>query len=525
MNTLRDTFVGFILVFLLFMVEVAYGTTFENLGASVRIGGPIGAQELLYRQVRFPKVKKAQEEMLGIRLKDQEVLEVAISCSGGGWRAMCCSTGFLCGAQDIGLLDTAMYISSLSGSTWLVAPWVYSGLDIQDYKKLVINAASTGIELKNPKETVHLMDNIWVKLAHLEHVNIVDFYGALLANSLLRGLKNGLHDIYLSDQRRVIDSGDWPMPIYTAILGEKGFEEQSFEFTPYEIGTRWLSAYIPTWAFGRVFSEGKTTNFAPEQYMGFMMGIFGSAFAASFKQAYDAVLKNAKLPDSINTQFAAGTFEIFKAFMSLIANTKNISDIRLFWAKVPNYAYKLDNNKFSECRGLKLADSGIVVDNPVFCTYRRPPYGDAPDIIFVFDSSATINFNELALLVRYAEKYNLKFPEIKEYKVEDNIIKIFKDDTDLSVPIIVYMPIVNGINLIGSRKIDKYYLRMLDGFCIQDAITFGFARTFNFDYTKRQAETLIAMTEFNILSVQEIIKQTMLDRIMLKRKLLTLMGD
>jgi hypothetical protein len=255
--------------------------------------------------------------------------------------------------------------------------------------------------------------------------------------------------------------------------------------------------------------------------MGFMMGIFGSAFAASFKEIYDAAIKNAKLPESINTQFASGTFDIFKAFLSLVANTKGISDIRLFWAKVPNYTYKLDDNKFSECHGLKLADSGVAIDNPVFCTYRRPPYGDAPDIIFVFDSSATINFNELALLVKYAEKYNLKFPEIKEYKVEENIISVFKDDTDLSVPIIVYMPIVNGINLIGSRKIDKYYLRLLDEFSIQDAIATGFARTFNFDYTKRQAETLIAMAEFNILSVEGIIKQVMTDRIMLKRKLLT----
>ena len=49
-------------------------------------------------------------------------------------------------------------------------------------------------------------------------------------------------------------------------------------------------------------------------------------------------------------------------------------------------------------------------------------------------------------------------------------------------------------------------------------ISAGFAGTFNFDYSKKQAEQLIAMTEFNIIYVSEIIKEIMREKIEKKRK-------
>ena len=516
----------FTLLSLLSTLNLSGENQYCHMGANVRVGSPIGTQELMYRQARLPIVKAAQEKMLEVKLADEDVLEIAFSCSGGGWRAMCCSTGFCSGAQKIGLLDAAMYISSLSGSTWLVGPWIYSGANIADYRRRVINTAAMGINIKNPKEAIHLLDDVWLKLSCFETVNIVDFYGALLANTLLRGLKNDPHNVYLSNQRKVIDTGKFPMPIYTAILAEKGLPEHVFEFTPYEIGSRWHKAYVPTWAFGREFDGGKSTNFVPEQYMGFMLGIFGSAFAANFKEAYDNIIKTAKLPSLLNTPFTSATFSIFKVFLGVLSDTKALHDIRLFWAKVPNYSHNYDKvPAFKDHNNLKLADAGVAIDNPVFSTYRKPPYGDAPDIIFVFDSSASIDFSELKLLVDCAKEHHLKFPVIKEYKVEQCTISVFMDPEDIYTPVIIYMPIVNGFELLNKSErlnVDKYYRNMLSGFDIKKAVTTGFAKTFNFNYTKKQAETLIAMTEFNITSVRQVIKQVMRERIELKRRLLCL---
>lgn len=500
-----------------------YENPFRNMGASVRIGEPIGPQELLFREERFPIVKSAQEKMLGIELADEDVLEVGFSCSGGGWRAMCCAAGSFVGADKIGLVDTAMYASTLSGSTWFMGPWIYSGMDIHDYRKRLIDVASTGIKIKSPKEAETIFDNVWVKLAFNQPLNVIDIYGALLANSLLRGLTNDPHRVYLTDQRQVIDKGKFPLPVYTAVLGEPDTDEFWFEFTPYEIGTRWLNAYVPTWAFGRHFKGGNSKSFAPEQYLGFMMGIFGSAFAADMEDIYDALIKDAKLPGLLkDIPFAESIFKAIKSVFASIAYTTDMGDMRIAWARVPNFVYKLDGVERNNKKEFQLVDAGLDINNPVFAAYRKPPYGSAPDILFVFDSGASVNFNELQAMMDYAKYHGLKFPKIEPFDVGKSTIYIFKDDTDLEVPVVVYMPRINGLTLLDKsdyKNVDSYYVKMLDGFDMEKAVSSGFAKTFSFDYTKKDAETLMAMTEYNIVSVKDKIKQVMKDRIDLKRKI------
>ena len=498
-----------------------YENPYRNLNAHVRFGEPIGQAELWYRDKRFPRVKAAQEEMLDMNLEYEDVLEIGFSCSGGGWRAMCCAIGSCVGAQKIGLLDTAMYITSLSGSTWFLGPWMYSGMDIYDYKERAIEIASHGIKPQSVGETADLLDNVWVKFAHNQPLNMIDLYGALLGNSLLRGLAIDPHRVYMTDQRSVIADGEVPLPVYTAVLGERDKDEFWFEFTPYEIGSRWLSSYVPTWAFGRHFKRGTSKSSAPEQNLGFFMGIFGSAFAADFEDAYEIIVSGITFPNFLrHIPFAETVFKAIKKVFAKLAYT-DIGDLRVAWGRVPNYVYKLKGVPHNDYKDLKLVDGGLDCNNPVFAAYRRPPYGDAPDIIFVFDAGQPLKFKELQVLVEYAEYNGLKFPQIEKYEIDKQIIAVFKDDTDLDVPVIVYMPAVNGMGLIQKNSYKEkynYYLDLLDGFDIEKASASGFAHTFNFNYTEREAETLMAMTEFNILAVEEKIKEIMKERIHAKRK-------
>lgn len=506
--------------------QIILQNPYRNMGASVRVGGgALGNQELMYRDNRFPIVKKAQETFLDMKLENDDVLEIGFSCSGGGWRAMCCTAGSCVGAKKIGFFDTAMYVSALSGSTWFFGPWIYSGMDLYDYKKRLINVAAKGLGFSDPKEMSTLMDNIWIKFTFDQPINVIDFYGAMLANTLLRGLSKDPHTVYISEQRKVIDNGKFPMPVYTAVLGQEGMYEYSFEFTPYEAGTRWLKSYVPTWAFGRKFKAGESKENAPEQYMGFMMGIFGSAFAANFKEIYSIVIDGIGLPDFMsNFAPAKSILEAVKKVLKSIVYDTDAGDIRLTWARVPNYVYKMPDSEYKDYKELKLVDSGVNINNPVFAAYRKPPFGSAPDIIFVFDSGSTPGYKEMKVLVDYAKKFNLKFPQVKEFKVGKQVIHVFKDDNDLKVPVIVYMPMINGFNLLDKKdyaKVDKYYVDFLKGFDLDKANSFengGFATTYNFKYTKKEAETLMAMTEYNIVTVQNEIKKLMKERIELRRK-------
>ncbi|MFC1843141.1 hypothetical protein ACFLYU_05790 [Candidatus Dependentiae bacterium] len=502
-----------------------YENPFRTMHANVRFGGPVCLQELLYRDERFKVVKQAQEKMLGMELEKEDVLDIGFSLSGGGWRAMCCSLGSCVGAKKIGLLDSTMCMSALSGSTWFLGPWIYSGMHIYDYRKRAIKVAGNGIKIKNMQEASDLLDNVWVKFAYNQPLNVIDLYGALLANSLFRGLTKEPHRALASDQRRVIAKGEFPLPVCTAVLGEAEKDEFWFEFTPYEVGSRWLSAYVPAWAFGRHFKRGKSKTHAPEQNLGFCMGLWGSAFAADFEDMYEIVLDGIKFPKFLkNIPFAEAIFKTIKQVFAKLAYS-DLGDLRVAWARVPNYVYKLQGAPHNKYKELKLVDAGLDLNNPVFSTYRRPPYGDAPDIIFVFDSGGSLKFKELQLWMNYADYNGLKFPKIEKFEVGKQIIKVFKDDSDLDVPVVVYLPRINGIQLIQKNNYKNwydYYLELLDGFDIEKVTSSGFAKTFNFKYTEKQAETLIAMTEFNIIAVEDKVKEIMRDRIKLKRQFRTL---
>jgi len=500
---------------------VIYNNPYRNLTAYVRLGDPICEPELLFRDRRLMYVKQGQERMLKMKLEPEDVLEIGFSCSGGGWRAMCCSLGSCVGAKKIGLLDSVMSISSLSGSTWFLNPWMYSGMDIYEYRRRLIEVASKGIEPSDLQEVPHLLDNVWVKFAFNQPLNVIDLYGALLANSLFRDIAKDPHAVYMSEQRKPIERGELPLPIYTATLGEREKDEFWFEFTPYEVGSRWLGAYVPTWSFGRHFKKGKSRDYAPEQSSGFLMGIFGSAFAADFEDVYEIMLEKIQFPSFLqNVPFAETIFNIIKQAFSKLAYT-DLGDIRIAWARVPNFVYKMRGVPHSQYKDIKLVDAGLDFNNPVFALYRKPPYGDAPDIIFVFDSGGDVEFKQLESIAEYADYHGLKFPKITQYDVKKEIMAVFKDDNDPEVPVIVYMPRINGVNLIqknGSKAWHDYYVGLLEGFDIEKATSSGFAHTFNFDYSKKQTEMLMAMTEYNVLAATERIKEIMKERIELKRR-------
>jgi len=494
---------------------------YRNLKATVRCGDPICEPELLFRDKRLIFVKEAQEKMLSMELEPEDVLEIGFSHSGGGWRAMLCAIGSCAGADKIGLLNCAMNISGLSGSTWFIAPWVYSGLHIEYYRERAIKVASEGIDLQSFSEITPLLDSLLVKFAYSEPLNIVDLYGGLLANSLFRGLKDDPHRAYVSAQRENVMSGRYPFPVYTATLGERMKDEFWFEFTPFEVGSRWLNAYVPTWAFGRHFKRGVSKDYAPEQSTGFLCAIFGSAFAADFEDLYETMIQGLEIPSFMEyIPFGSQIFDAIKQVVERLAYT-DFGDLRIAWSRVPNFVYKMHGMPHSSYKELRLVDAGLDFNNPVFVTYRKPPYGDAPDIIFIFDAGATVEFKEVQALVDYAKYHGLKFPKIEPYEVDKHVISVFKDDDDIEVPVVVYMPRLNGLSLLMRNNYKgwyDYYLDLLDGFDIDQACSSGFADTFNFDYTKREAETIVAMTEFNVISVSNKIKEIMKERIEAKRK-------
>jgi len=121
-----------------------------------------------------------------------------------------------------------------------------------------------------------------------------------------------------------------------------------FEFTPFEVGSRWLSAYIPTWSFGRKFKRGDSRSSAPEQSLGFMMGIFGSAIAASLEEAYGRVTDNLKFPKFLEgVPGAEKIFNALKEMFQTLVNETDLGEVRFAWAQASNYVRKMRECNFN----------------------------------------------------------------------------------------------------------------------------------------------------------------------------------
>ncbi|MFC1841924.1 hypothetical protein ACFLYA_02520 [Candidatus Dependentiae bacterium] len=517
---------------------------FAKTEATVRKGGPIaceGEKKVFY--ARQKKVKLAQEKSLGVTFKkDEKPLVVAVVASGGGQRARLCTTGSTIGLEKSGLLDCVTYFSSLSGSTWFLAPWLISGLPLRKYRKRALDDAKINLGLKDAiVDSKHTWDVFWAKFAFAQSINLVDLYGALLGIDYLKGFGEDANPqrTYLSSlaDEQEMEEGDSVIPIFTAVTAEIGMGHIWCWMTPWEFGSRWFAktgVYIPIWAFGRKFINKKSKNWGSKNNplygvrptLPFLMGIWGSAMAVTFGQLYDQIIS--AMPSSP-----------LRAVLRYALGKTDLKKVRIVWAEIWNFMYKMTGSRFAKYKYLKLADAGIKFGCPTFCTYRRPAEGkkikegSAPDVIIILDASSEVGDSELKKQDKYARKHKLPFPEIEYGGLSEKVISIFdkKPDNspfkDYEIPTVIYLP-----RVIDRDLLDKYQdtpglkelVDKINEFDLDDCMK-KTCDTFNFKYDKKEfggvylpSDQLMATTQFNIQANKEKIKQAMLDRLKLNRE-------
>lgn len=462
--------------------------------ARVRLGNTLHDDEKKYMKAREPKVKTALEKFLGHAPEALPV--IALVESGGGYRAMTCSLGWHVGLAKIGLMDAVTYMVGLSGSTWSIGLWVLSGLSIEQFKEQLIPLMS-GLNKVSPEE-FKLMAYSWLlKSAFDQQLTLVDLYAGLLSNALLQPFGDLRQRKGLSDQAKMIERGQMPFPIYTAVRAEDHAPQAWYEFTPFEIGATWLGAYVPTWAFGRKFNNGVSIDFAPEQSFGFLMATYGSAFAAKIEQIYKEVTKGDRLQSPLDT--------IVDAIIDRIGQE------RITRARVYNFAANLrDLPKldFPLQEQMQMVDAGVAFNLPY-----PPISGERPerkaDIIMFLDASGGEIGNDLKKVEAYAREKKLKFPKIDYTDIGKKAVSIFKDETDASVPLVIYLPRVMDTQLLGEMGSKPEYAdlnALLKGFNIDECLKSDYCNTSNFTYIENQIKQLSGMTEFNIRATADRIK-------------------
>lgn len=481
---------------------------YKTMQAQVRIDNSLCDQERMYLAHRLPRVKAALAPMLGVPARTLEgayIPRVAFVCSGGGYRAMLCTTGSLVGAQTIGLLDATTWVVGLSGSTWALGAWTAGGLSIEEFKQKLLIKVTKNIYDLTPDESQLLINALLVKYAFDEPLTLVDVYGTLLANRLLSDFGDARHRVYLSEQKARINDGGWVFPIYTAVRGDVGGNHEWYEYTPYEIGSAWLRAYVPTWGFGREFAQGKSINNPPEQSLGFHFGTYGSAFAANVDTIYQTLIKSLEKSHASHAASVSLTVRSITDQLG-VQLIKQIGDTRFTWAEVPNFTRGMQQSSIQNQVDMRLVDAGLDFNLPYPPISGERPERTADIIIFLDASESLQNGSALRKAQEYAQKRGLKFPSIDYTNVGKEAVSIFKDEKEAGVPVVIYMPRIKEGQLVSTYKNVPEFVQLskiIESFDPEKCVKESGCKTFNFMYAPEEAAGLVALAEFNMRAAKQ----------------------
>jgi phospholipase A2 len=505
--------------------------------ASIRIGSDLCAEEQNYLTKRLPKVKETLQNLLGMQLNDNQVPRIALCASGGGYRAMISTLGWMQGTEitkrsfssmfnylnpkslfssitnyfynalgygagedlntfedklfgplPLSLLDATTYCAALSGSTWAVASLYQSRMPINDLLEHMVPYVSkaflSGINYD------YMMGQLLKKEELGQPTSFIDIYGNILAQKLLADLgTQNPSAIDIVAYKNVVDQAQMPLPISTAVIGEGVVTYEWVEFTPYEVGSTFLKSFIPSWAFGRKFENSKSIDFTPPFSLGYCMGIWGSAMSVSAQEVFDYIepeVQNGALLD------AAHIFDKIKESIEpteLAELGDDVAEKRVSPAQVYNWGYfkrGAQGLPLTQEKTLTLVDGGHDFNLPFPPLLRNER---AVDIIIVLDASSGQIAGELQKAEQYARTRGLKFPTI-DYSKVGNICSVHTD-ADPAVPIVIYMPLVKNSNYQNGW----------------DPTTAAFTDTMNLKYSRNQIFLLSGLTQQNMLESQQTILQ------------------
>eukprot|EP00455_Lapot_gusevi_P013914 TRINITY_DN16882_c0_g1_i1.p1 TRINITY_DN16882_c0_g1~~TRINITY_DN16882_c0_g1_i1.p1 ORF type:complete len:763 (+),score=215.42 TRINITY_DN16882_c0_g1_i1:123-2411(+) len=445
------------------------------------------AFDSLSRFLDTPIVQNADEKSID----ERDVPRIGFCYSGGGCRALISGLGFTKGAEKIGLYDSVLYSSGLSGGAWFQSVWFQREHTVDTealHTQLRQNLTSEPF-LMSPT-TTKLVYDTYIRTCAFKPQNstsLADLYGLMIAQQWFKQYGDNRLQKFLSLQDELMESSNRPLPIYNAVHPNPqltgGYDWM--EFSPFEVRSLDSSLAIPTWSFGRKFENGVSVNVCPEQCLGVLMGMWGSAFCASIEEMDRNVGHQARL---------------------LFTMVKALSSTRLVPPPLNyNWCYGMANSALSSQSTVELVDAGVCVNAPL------PPLLWGPrhlDVVFVFDARPT-DFDKhdskdvLRRLELYAAAKGMKIPPITYLNVGVNTFTVFMDEKDLEAPVLVYMPLV---------KNDTYDSSF-------DPATASWADFTKFSYDPSRFDKLCGLTEANMIQNKDNIKALLLKIAARKREL------
>lgn len=207
--------------------------------AEVRLGTDLCVQERAFLRNRREWMRKSFAKLMEVDESEVDVRDlpvVAFAASGGGYRAMLNTIASLSAAEDAGILDCTSYIAGVSGSCWALnclnsigggdLKWTQSHLRERVKEPFLAPETFTKLlDTEDPASRCLLSGAILKEASKGGELSLVDVYGSMVSTRIYVPSEDhapppvplSLQSLKTSYQRRLVDEGKHPLPIYCSI--------------------------------------------------------------------------------------------------------------------------------------------------------------------------------------------------------------------------------------------------------------------------------------------------------------------
>ncbi|XP_053139101.1 cytosolic phospholipase A2 epsilon-like [Hemicordylus capensis] len=453
----------------------------------VRLGYDLCSDETDFLQRRKKVVADALKGLLrlGHGLQDHEVPVIAVTTTGSGMRALSAMYGTLWGLQRLKLLDCVSYIAGSSGTTWTMtdlyedADWSYRDLG-EKIKTARVQAAKSKMSAFSLESLKNYHKELCQRTMAGYKTSFIDLWG-LMVEAMLN---DGNNNHKLSDQRKAVNRGQNPLPIYLALNVKDSVATRDFrewvEFTPYEAGFLKYGAFVRAEDFGSQFYMGHLMKKHPESRICFMQGMWSSVFSKNLLDAWhaadnsedfwnrwtqDAITEIEEVPDlperlhEMPTRMFTPAGGLSNTLRDILTDRPAVSKYHNFLNGFQMHNEYTQNGWFSRWKDSVLdespnrlrdpADHLELVDAAFFFDTSCPPLlrpERKVDVILHFNYTGGSQTKPLERASTYFSEQGIPFPNTVLNEEEKKNLKecyVFEDAHNLEAPIVIYFPLVN----------------------------------------------------------------------------------
>ncbi|KFP05859.1 Cytosolic phospholipase A2 zeta, partial [Calypte anna] len=536
-------------------LDVSLKTEESTWDLDIRLGFDLCKEEREFLDKRKKIVSEALRKTLHLKESPpkDEVPVVAVLGSGGGMRALTSFYGSLSGLQQLGLLDAAMYLCGISGSTWCLSTLYqdpdWSQKDLQDAIRRAQDTVSCSkAGAFSPERLKYYFQELNALEISGRKVSFTDLWGLIVEYFL-----NQKEDpSKLSDQQEAVKWAQNPYPIYAAVNVRPNISSNDFaewcEFTPYEVGFHKYGAFVRTEDFDSEFFMGRLIQKHPEPRICFLQGMWGSAFAASlddiclkvvgiglsFLDSFKDVIKvvddcrrfHFHDPTRLKTRLVIPGGPLLQIFQDFFKSRVTCGETFNFMHGLYLHKDYVNIKKFVAWRGthldafpnqltpmeesLYLVDGGFSINSPFPLVLQ--PERDV-DVILSFNFSWEAPFEVLELTQKYCEEREIPFPKIELSEEDEKNPKecyMFVDDNNPKAPIVLHFPLVND-------TFQKYKAPGVERESEEEKSFGDFIieakdspyRTLNFTFGPYDFSRLVEVNRYNVLNSKDTLFKTL----------------